>query len=100
MNAVYHPLCWLLISLIFLAAPGLRAGSSTSSNAPAAVAVELFHGLPDQLSWDYSVAEPAEAFCVPAFGLACLPARYSEAGVREDRPMPFLVRLSGEVSLP
>jgi hypothetical protein len=64
------------------------------------VLVELFEGVPDQLSWDFSVGLPEENFRAPAMGFAHLPSRYTETGVKADRRMPFLFRATVQVSLP
>ena len=57
------------------------------------VLYEIFEGMPDG-SW-HGGGSPGESFTRPHFALVELPLRYGEAGVREDRSNPCLVRASG-----
>jgi hypothetical protein len=65
----------------------------------ALVLYEIFEGMPDG-NWYVGGASPTESFTRPHFALVDLPLRYGEAGVREDRSNPCLVRASGRIELP
>ena len=69
------------------------------------VQVEIIDGLPDEGSWNFSAGltsgnRTAEQYTEPVFGFPVFPTRYSERGIKVDRPPPFLVRASARVKLP
>lgn len=64
------------------------------------VYVELFHGIPDKLAWDFPTPKPVEAFRWSGFAMTELPQWYTARGVRGDRTNPLMVRLSGVVTWP
>ncbi len=66
------------------------------------VRVEVVEGLPDQASWNFTNGLPAvaEMYNEPTFGFVTVPAKYSPGGVKVDRGQPFLIRASGQVTLP
>ena len=79
------------------------------TNAPAisapelprdAVRVEIFEGLPDQLSWNFTNPPVSEIYTEPALGFTVLPTKYSAKGIKTDRQAPFLFRASARVVLP
>lgn len=51
-------------------------------------------------AWNDVPETKTESWTEPAFALADLIPKYSPRGVRRDRSIPFLVRLSGAVTLP
>lgn len=53
-----------------------------------------------EASWGNVPTTVTETWTEPAFALADLIPRYSPRGVRRDRSIPFLMRLSGEITLP
>jgi len=70
-----------------------------------AVRVETFGNLPDQPSWDFTLsqtnaAQALDLYTEPAFAFVVFPTRYSERGIKVDRPAPFLFRASARVKLP
>ena len=70
-----------------------------------AVLVEIFDGLPDESSWNFTAGgtnetRTPERYTEPVFGFAVFPTRYSERGIKVDRPPPFLFRASARVMLP
>jgi len=75
-------------------------GGTQPANVPeTAVLYEIFEGMPDG-SWYVGGVGPTESFTRPQFALVDLPLRYGEAGVREDRSDPCIVRASGRIELP
>ena len=64
------------------------------------VLVQIWEGLPDKASWRFRTPQLRESFTTRTFALPELPHRYSERGVRIDRPVPFLVRIQADVHLP
>ena len=70
-----------------------------------AVQVEIFDGLPDESSWNFSAGgtndtRTPERYTEPVFGFAVFPTRYSNRGIKVDRLPPFLFRASARVTLP
>ena len=70
-----------------------------------AVQVEIIDGLPDESSWNFSAGgtndtRTPERYTEPVFGFTVFPTRYSERGIKVDRPPPFLFRASARVTLP
>src|SRR5260221_243874 len=53
-----------------------------------------------EASWNNVPKTRTESWTEPAFALADIVAKYSPRGVRRDRSIPFLVRMSGAVTLP
>ncbi|HYR58256.1 MAG TPA: DUF1553 domain-containing protein, partial [Chthoniobacteraceae bacterium] len=53
-----------------------------------------------EASWNNVPKTKTESWTEPAFALADIVAKYSPRGVRRDRSIPFLVRMSGAVTLP
>ncbi len=65
------------------------------------VVVELCEqGIASSLSWPAMPPLASERFEIPAFGLAELPPKYVETGIRGDRANPLLLRLAAKVQLP
>lgn len=64
------------------------------------VRVEIFEGLPDRPSWNFTNPAVNETYTEPAFGFVVLPTKYSPRGIKVDRKAPFLFRASGIVTLP
>jgi hypothetical protein len=58
------------------------------------------NGIGVEASWGNVPATRTDSWEQPAFGLADLIAKYSPAGVRRDRSIPFLLRLSAAITLP
>lgn len=52
------------------------------------------------VSWGNMPATVTETWNQPAFGLAQIISKYSPRGVQRDRSVPFLLRLSSEITLP
>jgi hypothetical protein len=77
----------------------LADGGTAIAKVPdTAVLYEIFEGMPDG-SW-YGGSSPGESFTRPHFAIVDLPLRYGEAGVREDRSNPCIVRATGRIELP
>ena len=111
-------LIWSLPPAASGAAPAATNATPTAKHATApvpppvpahlpadAVQVELFDGLPDEPSWNFSAGgtndtRTPERYAEPVFGFAVFPTRYSERGIKVDRPPPFLLRASARVTLP
>ena len=75
--------------------------SVTASALPRdAVRVEIFEGLPDQLSWNFANPPVSESYTEPALGFIVLSTKYSARGIKTDRQAPFLFRASARVILP
>jgi hypothetical protein len=75
-------------------------GGTAPANVPEAMVLyEIFEGMPVG-SWYVGGHGPTESFTRPHFALVDLPLRYGEAGVREDRSDPCIVRASGRIELP
>ncbi len=78
------------------AAPGRsEADDWTPSDAEEKKAAAGF-----ERSWANPPREKTDAWTEPAFGLAALTQRYSPQGIRVDRSIPHLVRMSAVVTLP
>ncbi len=93
----------------FVASCLLIAALRAETNTPAvtlaelprdAVRVEIFEGLPDQLSWNFTNPPLSESYTEPALGFIVLPVKYSTKGIKTDRKAPFLFRASARVVLP
>jgi hypothetical protein len=52
-----------------------------------------------EASWSNVPTTKTESWTEPAFGLADIVYKYSPRGVRRDRSIPYLIRLSGAVTL-
>ncbi len=78
------------------AEPGLGSGEADED----LVLVEIFEGIPNKASWDFALAEPADRFETSAFGFVDVPNKYTPRGVRADRSDPFLIRATGQVTVP
>ncbi len=78
-----------------------NAPSVTASELPRdAVRVEIFEGLPDQMSWNFTNPPVSETYTEPTLGFVVLPTKYSAKGIKMDRQAPFLFRASVRVILP
>ncbi|QGQ23474.1 DUF1553 domain-containing protein [Gimesia benthica] len=64
------------------------------------VQVDIYEGIPNKKSWQFRPPRLAETFTQPHFTLIEIPNRYSEKGVKVDRPDPFLVRAMCNLTLP
>ncbi|MFM7072337.1 MAG: DUF1553 domain-containing protein, partial [Planctomycetota bacterium] len=65
------------------------------------VVVELCEqGIASSVSWPGMPPAASERFEIPAFGLAELPVKYVETGIRGDRANPLMLRMAAKVSLP
>ncbi|QGQ23475.1 DUF1553 domain-containing protein [Gimesia benthica] len=64
------------------------------------VQVEIHEGIPNKKSWQFRPPRLAETFTVPHFALIEIPNRYSQKGVKVDRPDPFLVRAMSNLVIP
>ena len=53
-----------------------------------------------EASWSNVPKTKTESWTEPAFALAALIKKYSPRGVQRDRSIPFLIRMSGAVTLP
>jgi hypothetical protein len=62
--------------------------------------VEVFEGLPDDWSWNFTCPEPTDHWSQPFFAFTSLPNKYGEHGTRVDRGSPHVVWLTMETSLP
>jgi hypothetical protein len=94
---------WLAVALGLAWPARLLASPPALANLPDdAVRVEIFEGVPDQTSWNFTGSLPVatESYTEPVFGFAAMPTRYSPHGVKVDRGLPFLLRASGRVTLP
>jgi hypothetical protein len=94
---------FLALALGFAGAGHAGASQPAPADLPAdAVRVEIFEGVPDPTSWDFTDSLPAvtESYAEPMFAFAAMPTRYSPRAVKLDRGLPFLLRASGRVTLP
>ncbi|QDT76880.1 hypothetical protein Mal35_03040 [Gimesia maris] len=64
------------------------------------VKVDVLEGIPNKKSWTFRPPRLAESFTQPHFALIEIPNRYSERGVKVDRPDPYLVRAMSNVAIP
>ncbi|MCA9007182.1 MAG: DUF1549 domain-containing protein, partial [Planctomycetaceae bacterium] len=64
------------------------------------VKVDILEGVPNKKSWKFRPPRLAESFTQPHFALIEIPDRYSERGVKVDRPDPYLVRAMSSVVIP
>lgn len=64
------------------------------------VQVDIYEGIPNRKSWSFRPPRYAESFTQPHFALIEIPNRYSERGVKVDRPEPFLVRAMSHITIP
>ncbi|WP_417382391.1 DUF1553 domain-containing protein [Gimesia sp.] len=64
------------------------------------VRVDILEGIPNKKSWKFRPPRFAETFTQPHFALIEIPNRYSERGLKVDRPDPFLVRAMSRMTLP
>ena len=64
------------------------------------VQVDIYEGIPNRKSWSFRPPRYAETFTQPHFALIEIPNRYSERGVKVDRPDPFLVRAMSNITIP
>lgn len=68
---------------------------------PGRVVVELCEqGVAVSSNWPAAPPPASERFELPAFGLAGLPPKYVESGIRGDRANPLLLRMAARVQLP
>ncbi len=51
-------------------------------------------------SWDYLPTNRTQAWVQSDFAIAHLPPKYNARGLRDDRSVPFVVRLSAKMTLP
>ncbi|WP_299467814.1 DUF1553 domain-containing protein [uncultured Gimesia sp.] len=64
------------------------------------VQVDVYEGIPNRKSWGFRPPRHAETFTQPHFALIDIPNRYSERGVKVDRPDPFLIRAMSQITIP
>tara|TARA_R110002111_G_scaffold67_2_gene590 strand:+ start:1355 stop:4807 length:3453 start_codon:yes stop_codon:yes gene_type:complete len=64
------------------------------------VQVDVYEGIPNQKAWGFRPPRLAETFAQPHFALIEIPNRYSERGVKVDRPDPFLIRAMSHITIP
>lgn len=64
------------------------------------VLVELMERIPAARNWSFPAPEPTLRYVVPAFGMAELPQKYNDKGLRIQWSNPCLVRMTGNVRLP
>jgi hypothetical protein len=64
------------------------------------VLVEVFEGLPDDWSWEFSYPQPTERWEYDRFALSAAPQKYGEHGTRIDRGSPHVLWLTSELELP
>jgi hypothetical protein len=64
------------------------------------VRVEIFEGIPNKASWDFTLADSADCYETSAFAFVEIPNKYTPRGVRADRSDPFLIRATGQVTVP
>jgi hypothetical protein len=103
MKPVSQAVCAVALSVLLSRPAGAVAGPPAPADVPAdAVRVEIFEGLPDQTSWNFTDSLPAvtETYTEPVFGFVAMPTKYSPRGVKLDRGLPFLLRASSRVTLP
>ncbi|QDU12519.1 hypothetical protein CA11_02980 [Gimesia maris] len=62
--------------------------------------VDILEGIPNKKSWKFRPPRLAETFTQPHFAFIEIPNRYSERGVKVDRPDPFMVRAMSRMTLP
>jgi hypothetical protein len=62
------------------------------------VLVELFYGIADKPTWDFSIPLPVESFTQDHWTMVEVPAAYSARGIRENRATPMMLRMSGLVT--
>lgn len=62
--------------------------------------VEVFEGLPDDWSWDFSYPQPGERWQHDRLALSAIPQKYGEHGTRIDRGSPHVLWLTMETELP
>jgi len=60
--------------------------------------VELFYGIPDKPSWDFSIPAPVESYTQDHWATVEVPAAYTARGVRDNRATPMMMRQSGLVN--
>jgi hypothetical protein len=61
--------------------------------------VELFYGIPDKPTWDFSIPAPIESYTQDHWATVEVPAAYTARGVRDNRATPMMMRMSGLVTL-
>jgi len=61
--------------------------------------VELFYGIPDKPSWDFSIPAPVESYTQNHWATVEVPAAYTARGIRDNRATPMMMRMSGLVTL-
>lgn len=64
------------------------------------VLVEVFEGLPDDWSWEFTSPQPSERWEDERFALSAAPQKYGEHGTRIDRGSPHVLWLTSEMELP
>ena len=57
-------------------------------------------GVPPKNAWPASPPQATETFTEEAFGMAEVPHKYVDTGVRADRPIPYVLRAAAKVTLP
>ncbi|HSJ02133.1 MAG TPA: DUF1549 domain-containing protein, partial [Verrucomicrobium sp.] len=57
-------------------------------------------GVPEKNAWPTTPPTVTETYEERAFGLAEIPQKYIETGIRADRPIPLLLRAAAKVNLP
>jgi hypothetical protein len=87
--------CWLATAA--LARDAFAEQQAASQDR---VLVEIFEGLPNKASWDFSLPESTDRYDTAAFGFVEVPHKYTPHGVRADRSEPFLIRATAQVTVP
>lgn len=89
----YSYACWL-------ASAALATDTDPNGASEDRVLVEIFEGLPNKASWDFSLSNPTDRYDTAAFGFVEVPHKYKPRGVRADRSEPFLIRATARVNIP
>ncbi len=61
--------------------------------------VELFYGIPDKPTWHFSIPAPVEPYTQDHWAVVEVPAAYTARGIRDNRPTPMMMWMSGLVML-
>ncbi|WP_254509816.1 DUF1553 domain-containing protein [Anatilimnocola floriformis] len=62
--------------------------------------VEVFEGLPDDWTWNFSYPQPSERWTHDRLALSAIPQKYGEHGTRIDRGSPHVLWLTMDTELP
>jgi hypothetical protein len=86
---------WSLLLTLICVAPPLEVAQLAGP-----INVEIVEGIVDKPTWSQPSLAPTDRFGLTAFALVGVPRKFSAKGLILDRSNPFLIRASGEVSLP